>query len=161
MEWDYGALEGRTTADIRDEIAGLDDLARAVAGRRDRDEVGGPSRPGHRAVPGARTGDVLVFAHGHLLRVLAARWIGLPPTAGGLFALGTATSRSWAGNASPRSSRRGTRPATSCEGRLRLQLQPPACCDADGMSRIRAIAIEPRPSPILAGDLPINAEGLA
>ncbi len=36
-------------------------------------------------------GDVLVVAHGHLLRILAARWLILPPASGGLFALGTAT----------------------------------------------------------------------
>ena len=39
----------------------------------------------------AATGDVLVFAHGHLLRVLAARWLDLAPTSGELFDLGTAT----------------------------------------------------------------------
>ena len=41
-----------------------------------------------RALPVA--GDVALFAHGHILRVLAACWLGLPPEDGSLFALGTA-----------------------------------------------------------------------
>ena len=89
-EWDYGALEGRLTADIRDDYPGWTiwrgpwpdgETIDAVATRADR--VIGRAR--------AAAGDVLVFAHGHLLRVLAARWLGLPPTSGALFALGTAT----------------------------------------------------------------------
>ena len=89
-EWDYGALEGRLTADIRADYPGWTiwrgpwpdgETIDAVATRADR--VIGRAR--------AADGDVLVFAHGHLLRVLAARWLGLPPTSGGLFALGTAT----------------------------------------------------------------------
>ena len=37
------------------------------------------------------TGDVIVFAHGHVLRVFAARWLGLPPSEGQRFLLDTAT----------------------------------------------------------------------
>jgi probable phosphoglycerate mutase len=39
----------------------------------------------------AVSGDVALFAHGHLLRILTARWLGLAPDCGRLFALGTAT----------------------------------------------------------------------
>ena len=89
-EWDYGALEGRLTADIRDDYPGWTiwrgpwpegETIDAVAIRADR--VIDRAR--------AASGEVLVFAHGHLLRVLAARWLDLPPTSGALFALGTAT----------------------------------------------------------------------
>jgi broad specificity phosphatase PhoE len=92
MEWDYGALEGRTTAEIRADIPNWTiwrgpwpngETAQQVRRRADRIT---------RRIRGAEiSGDVLVFAHGHLLRVLAARWLGLPPASGGLFELGTAT----------------------------------------------------------------------
>jgi broad specificity phosphatase PhoE len=91
-EWDYGAFEGRTTADIRAEIPKWSIW-------------GGPWRDGESAVQvGDRAdrviarclaptveGDALLFAHGHMLRVLTARWLGLAPRNGALFALGTAT----------------------------------------------------------------------
>jgi probable phosphoglycerate mutase len=87
MEWDYGDYEGRTTEDIqrerpgwwlwRDGVPGGETLAE-LAVRTDRVVT---------AVR-EREGDVAVFAHGHVLRVLAARWLGLGPEAGALLALG-------------------------------------------------------------------------
>jgi probable phosphoglycerate mutase len=90
VEWDYGAYEGRTTEEIRkerpgwlvwdDELPGGETLAQ-VGVRADR--VIAEAR--------AAEGDVLLFAHGHVLRILAARWLGLEPRAGRLFALDPAT----------------------------------------------------------------------
>jgi broad specificity phosphatase PhoE len=90
MEWDYGGYEGRRTADIRAERPGwklFDDgcpggeTLDAVAARADRviDRIR------------ACRGDVLVFAHGHILRVLVARWIGLAPRDGRCFDLAPAS----------------------------------------------------------------------
>ncbi|HET9435386.1 MAG TPA: histidine phosphatase family protein [Candidatus Limnocylindrales bacterium] len=89
-EWDYGADEGRTTLEIRGERPGWTiwrhgvqggEAIEAVAARVDR--VIARARAG--------TGDTLCFAHGHVLRVLAARWIGLPPSGGARMALATGT----------------------------------------------------------------------
>jgi broad specificity phosphatase PhoE len=104
QEWDYGGYEGRTTAEINrsrrnwnlwtdgvvpgnadhpgetpEEVGARCDrvLARADAVLRGRDE-------------GDR-GDVVLVAHGHVLRVLTARRLGLPPSGGALFRLDTAT----------------------------------------------------------------------
>ena len=94
MEWDHGSLEGLTTAEIRSDIPGWTiwrgpwpggETIKQVARRADR--VIARIREGD---PHAQ-GDVLVVAHGHLLRILAARWLGLAPASGGLFELGTAT----------------------------------------------------------------------
>jgi broad specificity phosphatase PhoE len=90
MEWDYGAYEGRTTAEIREERPGWTLWNDGVPDGETAAEVG--ARADHMIEelrPAA--GDCVVFAHGHLLRVLAARWIGLEARDGRLFALDTAT----------------------------------------------------------------------
>ena len=87
-EWDYGSYEGRTTAEIQAENPGWTiwtgpppggETAVEVAGRTDRVIA--------RAL--AAGGDVALFGHGHMLRVLGARWLGLEPTAGRYLALAT------------------------------------------------------------------------
>ena len=92
QEWDYGAHEGRTTAEIRTDHPGWTIWRGPWAAGETVDEVGARA---DRVIARLRgddaEGDGLVFAHGHLLRVLAARWIGLPAASGGLFELGTAT----------------------------------------------------------------------
>jgi broad specificity phosphatase PhoE len=89
-EWDYGAYEGRTTAEIRGERPGWTLWHDGVPDGETVAEVGARA---DRVIVELRNaaGDAAVFAHGHLLRVLAARWLGLEPTGGRLFALDTAT----------------------------------------------------------------------
>ena len=89
-EWDYGELEGRLTEDIREEYPGWTIWRGPWPGGETLDEVAARADHVLERIASAQ-GDVLVVSHGHLLRVLAARWLGLAPTSGGLFALGTAT----------------------------------------------------------------------
>jgi broad specificity phosphatase PhoE len=89
-EWDYGAYEGRTTADIRRERPGWTLWADGVPEGETADQVAARADRALAEIASV-DGDVLVFAHGHVLRVLAARWLGLEPTAGALFALDPAT----------------------------------------------------------------------
>lgn len=95
-EWDYGEFEGRTTADINAERAaqGLPrwwkwtdgcpggETAEQVADRVDRVLT--------HARADLERGDVALVAHGHVLRVLIARWLSQPPQLGASFAYGTA-----------------------------------------------------------------------
>jgi broad specificity phosphatase PhoE len=105
LEWDYGQYEGRTGPDIRasdqpgwliwrDGVPDGEALAE-VSARVDRfiewtAEVGGVPDPDTTTMHSADN-DILVFAHGHLLRILSARWLGLPPEYGQRLALSPAT----------------------------------------------------------------------
>jgi probable phosphoglycerate mutase len=89
-EWDYGDFEGMLTADIRQTLPDWTIWRGPWPGGESIDEVAARADRVLARVA-ATDGDVLLVAHGHLLRVLAARWLGLPPTSGGLFSLGTAT----------------------------------------------------------------------
>lgn len=92
MEWDYGALEGRTTLDIQTEFADWSIWEGPWPDGETVEQVGARAdRVLARCFAPDVTGDVLLFAHGHMLRILAARWLRLPPRNGGLFALSTAT----------------------------------------------------------------------
>jgi broad specificity phosphatase PhoE len=89
-EWDYGDYEGRTTADIRKERPGWSLWTDGVPNGETIEQVA--SRADSVMERALRAGgDVALFAHGHILRILAARWLELPPTAGRLFALSTAS----------------------------------------------------------------------
>jgi len=88
-EFDYGAYEGLTTAEIRDERPGWSVWRDGSPGGETPDQVGvRADRAIARALEAG--GDVAMFAHGHVLRVVGARWIELPAAYGGHLALGTA-----------------------------------------------------------------------
>lgn len=90
MEWDYGAYEGRTTAEIREERPGWTLWNEGVPEGETVEQVGDRVNRVLGEVRSAN-GDALLFAHGHVLRVLSARWLELEPDAGRLFALDPAT----------------------------------------------------------------------
>jgi probable phosphoglycerate mutase len=84
IEWDYGRFEGKVTSDILKERPGWElyrdggpggELPQDVALRADR----------FIARVHEIAGDVLAFSSGHIIRMIAARWLGLPPAAGRLF----------------------------------------------------------------------------
>ena len=97
-EWDYGGYEGRTSAEIRADRPGWYLWTDGVV-------PGDAEHPGEtlervgervdallaRIEDSLAEGDVAVVAHGHVLRVLTARWLGLEPAAGRLYALHTGT----------------------------------------------------------------------
>jgi broad specificity phosphatase PhoE len=90
-EWDYGDYEGLTTPQIREQVPGWSLWTHGVRGGETAGQVGvRADRVLAAAATELRNGPVLLFAHGHISRVLAARWIGLPTVDGGRFALNTA-----------------------------------------------------------------------
>ncbi|WBC08302.1 histidine phosphatase family protein [Micromonospora sp. CA-248089] len=91
-EWHYGEYEGRTSADIQTERPGWSIWADGGPGGESPEQVGARlDAVLERVAPLLDDGDVALVGHGHSLRVLGARWIGLPPSAGGLLRLDTAT----------------------------------------------------------------------
>jgi broad specificity phosphatase PhoE len=95
LEWDYGAWEGRTTADIRLELQDPTWVvwdhqvpAGVTPGEQPEDVAVRALRVIRRCQPVLANGEsVALVAHGHFLRILTATWLGLPAVAGRLFAL--------------------------------------------------------------------------
>ncbi len=90
VEWAYGDYEGLTTPQIRERVPGWSVWTDACPGGERAEQV---SDRLDRVVTRAREtdGTTLAFAHGHSLRGLAARWLGLPVSDGRLLRLDTAT----------------------------------------------------------------------
>ena len=90
LEWDYGAYEGRRTADIRAERPGWHLFEDGCPGGETVEAVGARA---DRVITRIRacTSDVLLFAHRDILRVLATRWLGAAAREGRYFYLATAS----------------------------------------------------------------------
>ena len=89
-EWDYGDYEGRKSADIRKERPGWDLFRDGCPGGESLAAVGARADSVIRRLR-AIEGRALLFGHSHFFRVLAARWLGLPPPDGRLLVLSTAS----------------------------------------------------------------------
>jgi broad specificity phosphatase PhoE len=89
-ELGYGDYEGRTTPDIRRERPGWSIWADGAPGG---EPLAAAAARADRVIARAEAagGDVALFAHGHILRIVGARWIGLPPEAASRLALDTAS----------------------------------------------------------------------
>jgi probable phosphoglycerate mutase len=91
-EWDYGRLEGRTTPEIREEFPDWTIWSGPVPEGETLEQVG---LRADRVIQVVRTcppgSKAVAVAHGHMLRVLAARWVGAPPRGGQWLRLDTAT----------------------------------------------------------------------
>jgi probable phosphoglycerate mutase len=91
-EWNYGAYEGLTTPQIRETNPGWTIFSGDPPGGETAAQVGARADCIiERAVEDAGGGDVALFSHGHFLRVVGARWVGLDARDGARFRLDTAT----------------------------------------------------------------------
>ncbi|WP_214477672.1 histidine phosphatase family protein [Mesorhizobium sp. dw_380] len=90
QEWDYGAYEGRTTKEILAERPGWNVFRDGCPQGETAADVGARADRIIRQLREAG-GSILIFSSAHFLRVLAARWLGLPPEGGALFVLDTAS----------------------------------------------------------------------
>jgi broad specificity phosphatase PhoE len=90
LEWDYGEYEGITTSTIRERRPDWYLWRDGCPGGESAADVGRRVDRVVGAIAGVE-GAVALFAHGHVLRVLTARWLGLEPEGGALFKLDTGT----------------------------------------------------------------------
>jgi probable phosphoglycerate mutase len=90
VEWNYGDYEGLTTARIREQQSDWKLFRDGCPGGESPAQVGARA---DRVIARLRAldADAIVFSSGHIMRVLGARWLGLEPSAGRYFALGTTT----------------------------------------------------------------------
>src|SRR5215212_4697556 len=90
LEWDYGVAEGRRTAEMRQEIPGWSVWTHPIMGGESLEEVGDRADKVLARIA-AEERLVVLFAHAHILRILAARWCGLDAGLGSVFALDPAS----------------------------------------------------------------------
>lgn len=90
MEWNYGEYEGLSTADIRKKRPDWSLFQDGVPGGETLEQV---AARGQLVIERALKagGDVALFAHGHILRILTTRWLGVEPADARLYALSTAS----------------------------------------------------------------------
>ncbi|MFZ0663051.1 MAG: histidine phosphatase family protein [Acidobacteriaceae bacterium] len=88
VEWNYGAYEGRTSEEIQKEIPGWSVWSSPMI---DGESINEVAERANRVIAraAANGGHVALFAHGHILRILAACWIQMPPVTGSRLALDT------------------------------------------------------------------------
>jgi probable phosphoglycerate mutase len=84
IEWDYGKYEGTLTADVLRDRPGWEMFRDGCPGGENAADVAGRADRFIALVRGI-DGDVLAFSSAHIIRMITARWVGLPPTAGRIF----------------------------------------------------------------------------